>query len=52
MNDPRTVREILDDHREQIDRLRGELEDVKAQLRLLERQAGWDPALLEFPSGE
>ena len=51
MNDPRPVREILDDHRGQIARLRDELEEVKAQLRLLERQAGWDPSLLEFPSG-
>ena len=50
MNDPRTVREIAECNKEQIAALRAELEAVKARLRLLERQAGWDPDALEFPA--
>jgi hypothetical protein len=35
---------------EQIRRLSGELEVVKARLRFIERQLGWDPSALEFPA--
>lgn len=44
-----TVRERLERQQERIDRLCAELEEVKARLHLLERQAGWDPDALDFP---
>ena len=50
MNDPRTVREIAEGNQEQIKRLRAELTWVKTRLRLIERQLGWDPDVLEFPA--
>lgn len=52
MNDPRTVREIAEENQERITRLSGELEVVKARLRLIERQLGWDPSALEFPADD
>jgi hypothetical protein len=52
VNDPRPVRDILDGHQEQITRLRAELEEVKAQMRLFAVQLGWDPDMLEFPADE
>jgi hypothetical protein len=49
---PGTVRERLDSQQRQITRLRAELEEVKAQLRLFACQLGWDPAALEFPADD
>ena len=46
---PGTVRDRLDNQQQQISRLRAELEEVKAQVRLLACQLGWDPGTLEFP---
>ena len=54
MSDPRreTVRDRLDSQQEQITRLRAELEEVKAQVRLFACQLGWEPGALEFPADE
>lgn len=52
MSDPRTVRERLDDQQQQITRIRDDLEEVKAQLRLFACQLGWDPSALEFPADD
>lgn len=49
---PGTVRERLDSQQQQISRLRAELEEVKAQLRLFACQLGWDPGALEFPADD
>ena len=50
MNDPRTTREIAIGNEKQIGRIWAEIEDIKAQLRLLEQERGWDPDALEFPA--
>ena len=54
MSDPQrgTVRERLDSQQRQISRLRADLEEVKAQVRLLARQLGWEPGALEFPADD
>ena len=50
MGDPRTTREIAISNEKRIDAALDELERVKARLRLLETQAGWDSDALEFPA--
>ena len=47
-----TVRDRLDSQQQQITRLRAELEEVKAQLRLFACQLGWNPGALEFPADD
>lgn len=47
-----TVRDRLDSQQQQITRLRADLEEVKAQLRLFACQLGWDPGALEFPADD
>ena len=37
---------------QQITRLRAELEEVKAQLRLFAQQLSWEPGALEFPADD
>lgn len=47
-----TVRDRFDSQQKQITRLRAELEELKAQMRLCACQLGWDPAALEFPADD
>ena len=51
MSDPQreTARDRLDSQQQQqTTRLRAEMEEVKAQLRLFACQLGWEPGVLEF----